>query len=98
LQNLDKSNLYNTKSDFEGVGSINLIDDSAQYGQKILVVDDCLASGSTLDTVARFVKLQGGVVKELTCIMEMRNPKLEGRSVAEKRDIDVFSLMKFTRN
>lgn len=59
-------------------------------GQRILVVDDCLAGGSTLRAVLDLVHRQGGMVTKLAVLLEF--PDLSGRP---DKQIEMFSLVKF---
>ena len=71
----------------------HIVSGSIVPGQKILVVDDCLASGATLDCLVKLVQAQGGVTTSLACAMEL--PDLGGRKVAQALGIVVHSLFQF---
>ena len=62
-------------------------------GQRILVVDDCLATGATLEALGQLVDSQGGTITKFASLMEMNHPDLKGREVG--RSIDVFSVTQF---
>ena len=62
-------------------------------GQRILVVDDCLASGATLECLIRLVVAQGGRPTSLACLMEL--PDAGGRALAESHEVEVLSLFQF---
>ena len=62
-------------------------------GQRILVVDDCLASGATLECLIRLVVAQGGRPTSLACVMEL--PDAGGRALAESHEVEVLSLFQF---
>jgi len=61
-------------------------------GQRVLVVDDCLASGCTVNAVTQLVALQGGRITKLVCVMEF--PDLLGRQKIHD-EVETFSLMQF---
>ena len=71
---------------------LEIVSGSIQPGQKILIVDDCLASGSTAEALIRLVQKEGGIVTKLACIMEL--PDLGGRSRLPEA-VDCISLLRF---
>jgi adenine/guanine phosphoribosyltransferase-like PRPP-binding protein len=82
--------------------SFEIIAGSIIPGQRIMVVDDCLASGSTLEGVSDLVSQQGGIITKFVCVMEL--PDLDGRlrlgrrrtnSSGGGKDFDIFSMMQF---
>jgi phosphomevalonate kinase len=79
--------------------SFEIIAGSIIPGQRIMVVDDCLATGSTLEGVSDLVCQQGGIITKFVCIMEL--PDLDGRrrrtnsSGCCGKDLDIFSMMQF---
>lgn len=60
-------------------------------GQRIAIVDDLLATGGTIDAVAKLVELAGGEVSSLAFVIELT--ELNGKARLEK--YDVFSLVKY---
>ena len=62
--------------------------DSFQPGQKVLVIDDVLATGGTAAAACALVKRLGAEVFEVACVIEL--PALEGR---KKIAHPVFSLI-----
>ncbi|KAL7520580.1 hypothetical protein ACHAWX_005296 [Stephanocyclus meneghinianus] len=64
-------------------------------GQRVLVVDDCIATGATLNALAQLVSSQGGSIVKLVTLMEMVHPELNGSRMALERGIGVFSLTSF---
>lgn len=59
-------------------------------GQKILVVDDLLATGGTLDAACKLIKNEGGIV--VSCLVVIELSDLKGR---DKLSVDVRSLLQF---
>lgn len=51
-----------------------------QPGQRVLVVDDLLATGGTLEAAVKLISAAGGVVVECVVLMELQ--ELNGRSKA----------------
>ena len=73
--------------------SLELIQGTIQPGHRILVVDDCLASGSTVTALRHLVELQGGRVTKLFCLMEF--PDLQARQELIHQKMEIVSLMSF---
>ena len=78
------------------LSSLHIISGSIIPGQAILAVDDCLATGSTLDAMVRLVGMQGGTIKHLLCVMEMCHPDLGGQAIAASHGITVSSVLRFS--
>eukprot|EP00797_Seminavis_robusta_P014566 Sro21_g014550.2 (766) ;mRNA; r:37159-39456 len=68
---------------------LEIVSGSVLPGQRILVVDDCLASGATVRAVMDLVGRQGGVVTKLAVLTEL--PDLQGRP----DHVDIFSVTTF---
>lgn len=65
--------------------------DAIQPGQRVLVVDDLLATGGTINTTIEMVKKLGGVVAGVAFLIELTY--LDGRK--KLHDYDVISLIKY---
>jgi len=65
--------------------------DAVGPGQRVLVLDDVLATGGTLEGACRLVERVGGVVAGCACVVELGS--LKGRERLRGRD--VFSLVRF---
>jgi len=64
-------------------------------GQRVLVVDDCIATGATLNALSQLVSSQGGSIIKLVTLMEMVDTELNGCDLAHEKGISVFSLTRF---
>jgi adenine phosphoribosyltransferase len=61
-----------------GTDTLEIHDDAATHGQRILIVDDVLATGGTATTAAQLVKQLGGELHGLAFLIELGF--LNGRS------------------
>ena len=85
-----KTNSY--KYDLEyGSNELHMHADAIKPGQKVLIIDDLLATGGTVEATAKMIEELGGEVVGCAFLIE-----LEGLGGREKLDkYDVFTLMKY---
>ena len=76
-----------------GSDTLEIHRDSLQPGQKVVIVDDLLATGGTVAAVARMVRRLEAEVMEAAFVVEL--PPLNGRKNLGAMDIPVFSLVEF---
>ena len=74
-----------------GEAAIEMHIDAVSRGDRILVLDDLLATGGTAAAAARLIERQGGTVEELVFLIELAG--LKGRDNLKGRS--VYSLMQF---
>jgi adenine phosphoribosyltransferase len=74
-----------------GEAAIEMHIDAVTRGERILILDDLLATGGTAAAAARLIERQGGIVEELAFLIELS--ELGGRNSLKGRK--VFSLMQF---
>jgi adenine phosphoribosyltransferase len=80
------------KYDLEyGSDELEIHKDAIKKGQKVAIVDDLLATGGTIGTVAKLVEKIGGTVVNLSFLIELTD--LKGREKLDKYDI--MSLIKY---
>ncbi|MBQ7556606.1 MAG: adenine phosphoribosyltransferase [Lachnospiraceae bacterium] len=60
-----------------GTAEIEIHKDAIKPGQKVLLVDDLLATGGTLDAAVKLVEQAGGIVAGIVVLIELAG--LEGR-------------------
>ena len=72
-----------------GEAAIEMHLDAVSAGERILILDDLLATGGTAAAAARLIEHQGGIVEELVFLIELA--ALKGRENLKERRI--FSLM-----
>lgn len=65
--------------------------DAIKKGQKVLIVDDLLATGGTMEATIKLVEELGGIVAGLAFLIELED--LKGRE--KLKDYPVLTLMKY---
>ncbi len=76
-----------------GTATVELHDDSIQPGEKILLVDDLLATGGTAEAGISLIEKLGGEVVGCAFIIDL--PELGGRKKIEGLGMDVHVLCEF---
>jgi adenine phosphoribosyltransferase len=74
-----------------GTDTMTMHEDAIVSGDRVLIIDDLLATGGTVGAIVEMVQRLGGTIVEAGFLIEL--VFLKGR---EKLDIPVFSLMQFT--
>ena len=69
-----------------GTGTIELHKDSIKPGQKVVIIDDLIATGGTVEAIAKLVEELGGEVVKICFVMELAG--LKGRDKLQKYDVD----------
>lgn len=69
-----------------GQATIEIHKDSIRLGQKVVLVDDLIATGGTIEAAAHLVERLGGEVVKMIFVMELAG--LKGRERLSKYDID----------
>lgn len=80
------------KYDLEyGSNELHMHKDAIKPGQKVLIIDDLLATGGTIDATVKLVKSFGAEVVGCAFLIELKD--LNGRDKLE--DIDVYTIMEY---
>lgn len=69
-----------------GSAEIEMHKDSVRPGQKVVLIDDLIATGGTIEAAAKLVELLGGEVVKMVFLMELAG--LKGRERLNKYDVD----------
>nr|MCR5451408.1 adenine phosphoribosyltransferase [Lachnospiraceae bacterium] len=69
-----------------GTATVEIHKDAIQPGQKVVIVDDLIATGGTLEAAVKLVEKLGGKVAKIICLMELKG--LEGREKLKGYDVD----------
>lgn len=76
-----------------GQATVELHDDAIEAGEKILVVDDLLATGGTAEAGIRLIERLGGEIVSCAFIVDL--PELGGRQKLEALGYDIKTLCDF---
>ena len=76
-----------------GSNALEMHTDAVQKGQRVLIVDDLLATGGTAEATARLVKSLGGEIAGLAFVVEL--DFLNGRD--KLKPYNVFSLLHYDK-
>lgn len=74
-----------------GTNELSMHKDSIKPGQKVLIVDDLLATGGTVKATIELIEQMGGVV--VGCVFLIELLSLEGRKILD--GYNVFSLIQY---
>ena len=69
-----------------GTATIEIHKDAIQLGQKVVIVDDLIATGGTTEAIIKLVEQLGGEVVKIVFLMELAG--LKGREKLSGYDID----------
>jgi adenine phosphoribosyltransferase len=76
-----------------GKDKIEIHEDAINKGDKVLIVDDLIATGGTALAAAKLVEKLGGEVVEMAFIVDL--PEVGGRKKIEAAGYKAFSLVEF---
>lgn len=74
-----------------GKATLEMHADAIKEGQKVVIIDDLIATGGTTEAVIRLAEREGGKVVKIGFVMELEG--LKGRE--RLKNYDVFSLVKY---
>ena len=74
-----------------GTATIEMHKDAIKPGQKIIVVDDLIATGGTVEAAAKLIETVGGVVEKMIFLIELSD--LGGRE--KLRNYDILSVLSY---
>ena len=69
-----------------GSAVIEMHKDSIKPGQKVVIIDDLMATGGTIEAIIKLIESLGGVVVRIVFLMELEG--LEGRKKLEGYDVE----------
>ena len=68
-----------------GVAEIEIHKDAIKKGDKVIIMDDLIATGGTLEASCKLIEELGGEVVKVVCLMELKG--LKGREKLKKYDV-----------
>lgn len=69
-----------------GTATIEMHKDSIKPGQKVVIVDDLIATGGTIEAIVKLIERLGGEVVKIIFLMELEG--LNGRQKLKGYDVD----------
>lgn len=69
-----------------GKATIEVHKDAIKPGQKVVIVDDLIATGGTIEAITKLITMLGGEVVKIIFLMELKG--LEGRKKLDGFDVD----------
>lgn len=69
-----------------GSAVIEMHKDSVKPGQKVVIIDDLMATGGTMEAIIKLIEGMGGEVVKIVCLIELAG--LEGRQRLNQYDMD----------
>lgn len=79
-----------------GESTVELHSDAFQKGDRILLVDDLIATGGTMLAAARLIERSGGIIVETAAIIDL--PELGGGDMIRAEGYSVFAACTFTED
>jgi adenine phosphoribosyltransferase len=76
-----------------GTASIEIRDDSCKPGDRVMILDDLIATGGTLSATAKLINRQGGTTALIAAVIDL--PELGGSKMLKEQGYDVFTLCSF---
>ncbi|MBC7101957.1 MAG: adenine phosphoribosyltransferase [Parvibaculum sp.] len=76
-----------------GTGTVEIHTDAVKEGERVLLIDDLIATGGTAEAAVKLIARAGGNVTASSFVIEL--PELGGRQRLEALDIEVLSLCSF---
>ncbi|MBP1753692.1 MAG: apt [Firmicutes bacterium] len=69
-----------------GKATIEIHRDAIKPGQRVVIIDDLIATGGTIEAITKLIEQLGGVVVKIAFLMELKG--LHGRDKLTKYDVD----------
>ncbi|MBU2896474.1 adenine phosphoribosyltransferase [Vibrio hepatarius] len=76
-----------------GSDTLEIHTDAISQGDKVLVVDDLLATGGTIEATTQLIRQLGGVVEHAAFVINL--PEIGGGKRLEKLGLNVYSICEF---
>lgn len=71
-----------------GSAELEMHEDAIKPGQKVVIVDDLIATGGTTEAIVKLIEKLGGKVVKICCVMELAG--LNGRDKMKGYEVDAL--------
>ncbi len=71
-----------------GSATFEIHADSIKPGDRVVIIDDLIATGGTLDAIVRLIERLGGTIVRISCLIDL--PDLKGKEKLSKYDVVTF--------
>lgn len=75
-----------------GIATLEMHKDAIKKGDKVVIIDDLIATGGTCVAICNMIERLGGSVEKIICLIELTN--LSGRE--KLKDYNLISLIKYS--
>ena len=69
-----------------GQATLEIHKDAIRPGQKVVIIDDLIATGGTLEAIVKLVERLGGEVAKICCLIDL--PELGGKEKIKNYDVE----------
>ena len=69
-----------------GQATLEIHKDAIKPGQKVVIIDDLIATGGTLEAIVKLVERLGGEVVKICCLIDL--PELGGKEKIKNYDVE----------
>ena len=76
-----------------GTATLEMHKDSINKNEKILIIDDLIASGGTANAAAQLIEMPGGIVSGFIFVINLFD--LDGKKLLEKRGYKTYNIIDF---
>ncbi|MWP48728.1 MULTISPECIES: adenine phosphoribosyltransferase [unclassified Gilliamella] len=76
-----------------GTDTLEIHSDAIKAGERVLIIDDLLATGGTVAATAKLIQKAGGIAQDAAFVINL--PALEGKTKLTDMGIDCFTLVDF---
>ena len=71
-----------------GSATLEIHKDAIKPGQKVVIIDDLIATGGTLEAIVKLVERLGGKVSRICCLIDL--PELGGKDKLKNYEVDTI--------
>lgn len=76
-----------------GTDTLEIHTDAIKSGERVLIIDDLLATGGTVAATTKLIRKSGGIVEDAAFVINL--PDLDGKTKLTTMGINCFSLVEF---